>query len=506
MSAAPGSELDQRYRAFLDEYDADAQWDSEFTPSPHDPYGAMAKLAALGADAVPRLGELLSARERDLRRLACHGAEWMGPAAAPLLPALERLLADDWCSGPAATAIARIEPERFWALGLPRFTDAVRSLMDSGLARDGGAAPLLARLAALDEEAPVLEALSAVDSFITYTGKGQPLEPALLDALRRCSLSRHATVRGRAAFVLGKIPGAQPTEALVEGMATSGHLGNLETVAWHEDSVVLVRLAAEKRNVDRLAELLMRRRCAGLATDAEPLLPLVADVLRHPKREWRYEEHEVEAAARCAFELGHPALLAPLVDAVVPENGGYAWDSLVRALRSYGPDAVAALTARREQVKDAQPGVFERAGWMLDALGRAPDWLEVADGAFLRGQLEPSVGGAFRAYATALRLASSAHAAFQVAWIDRAFGAAITPARRAWIRGLGFRDEAFLDELTRPVPPLEGHRFLWTKCAAKDVARVLAAGVPGLAYLGSRDPAHLEAAKAHVERVKAATR
>jgi hypothetical protein len=295
-------------------------------------------------------------------------------------------------------------------------------------------------------------------------------------------------------------PNATPVEALIEGMATSGAV-QVEPVAWHPDSAVLAPVLAGKRWLAFLGSLLERRRCAGLTTPHEGLLEVVEQTLRHPKREWRYEQHDVHDAATCARELRDESLLPALVEAVMPLNTGYAWSPLIDALRVLGPKARAALEARKAS---ADPERLKTIDWMLAALEREGRDLELADSEFVRGSIDHSTGGAFASYSSVLLSSRSAHAAFQLAWIDRAFGASILPARIEWIRSMGFGDEALLHELATPVVPLEGSRNSWRNCEKADAVRVAAAGLPGVAFSGSRDPAHTGAAKAHVERVKAA--
>jgi len=204
------SELERRASAFLQEFSADAAFDSEFSPNPYRPHQKMATLAALGAVAAPVIASHLDSSSRDLRRIACYGARRLGPAGTSLLPALERLLTDEWCGGAAAAAIARIDPPRFWASGLHRFSDAVQSLMDDALESGAGSTELLERLVALDDARPLVAALGTLDRFVTCTRRGRPFEPGLLIALRRCTLSAHEEVRRRATHVLGKLPGAPP--------------------------------------------------------------------------------------------------------------------------------------------------------------------------------------------------------------------------------------------------------------------------------------------------------
>src|SRR5207244_9794268 len=121
--------------------------------------------------------------------------------------------------------------------------------------------------------------------------------------------------------------------------------------------------------------------------------------------------------------------------------------------------------------------------------------LESADAVFTEGEkiehmlmLEYS-GYAY--YASALLQAPHlAHAAFQLAWIDRAFGSPITAQRVSWLRDLGIRDEALLGELaTPPSAALEGSRsYYLARLDHRDVERAKAladtaehAGLPSVA-------------------------
>jgi len=201
------------------------------------------------------------------------------------------------------------------------------------------------------------------------------------------------------------------------------------------------------------------------------------------------------------------------VKAVVPENCGFAWQPLVRAFRALSNPAIDAL--HREQEASPPGERRERLAWMRDAIKRQ-NWgmqeaLNWADGTFLNGRIEPSVFGAFRAYGDALLIGPSAHAAFQIAWIDRAFGSEIVPERVQWIKNLGFRDDEFLAELATPVAnPLRGLRFLWdggeTANDAERVAPSLEAGLPSLAaHWSRRQETYQHTAEDHLRRVRLAT-
>ena len=202
-----------------------------------------------------------------------------------------------------------------------------------------------------------------------------------------------------------------------------------------------------------------------------------------------------------------------LLKAVIPENCGFAWTPLVRAFWALGNPAAEAL--RQELAVCPLGERRRRLEWMTDALERwkvgRKNALAWADDDFLRGRIEPTVSGAFRAYAEVLLIEPSAHAAFQLAWIDRAFGSEIVTERVQWIRGMGFRDEELLTDLaTPPAKPLQGLRSAWdggeTAYDATHAAPALEAGLPSLAAHWTRGKdEYRRAAERQMERVRRAT-
>lgn len=485
------SELERLTRAFLDEFHAAQAWDSEFTPSPHSPVPALEALVALGEAAAPVLSMFARDTSRDLRWWGVVGLGQLGPRAGESgLSILESLIDDDFVGGRAVEAIEQVDGERFWALGLHRFSDPVGTLTQRHKAAGTGAQWLLRILSETGERS----AVAALQGLGTVRAD----EAALLDVLRHALMSSFAGVRAEAALILSKLPSASPVEAVIEAMATAQKVTSIENIAWHPDSQILVDLLTRQGGVESLVDLLERRRCAGLITPPEPLRALLEKTLRFPKRPWRFEQHEVHAAARCVLQLGDEHLVPSLVEAVEPENEGYAWDALKEALRHFGEKSVAALQVRKVS---AEPARAERIDWMLSALKINALDLDWADADFVKGSIDHTTSCAFKIYGSVLREKPSAHAAFQLAWIDRAFGVRMLPARLEWIRSMGLRDDALLNELASPVVSLEGWRHSWRKCDAASAPKALAAGLPGLAFTGSREPAHTAAAKQHVARV-----
>lgn len=87
----------------------------------------------------------------------------------------------------------------------------------------------------------------------------------------------------------------------------------------------------------------------------------------------------------------------------------------------------------------------------------------------------------------------NAHAAVQLAWIDRGFGTPITSERLAWLRSLGVHDDELLDELARPIAPWRYERGRRGQCYPLHAPRL-------------EDWRQREAAiAAHLERVRRAT-
>lgn len=490
-------ELERRVKEFRDELYSYEAWDHDFIPNPHSPYEALSKLTELGPEVIPTLCQMVRDGDREVRYWAIIGLKEFGPSAgAEALAALETVLDDSYVARSAAEAIAFVDESRFFQLGLHANHSAVGDVTRTHHRR-GTAAGWLQRVFWVGDEGAstaAIEGLPDIDA----------PDIELLLVLREALRSPYAKVQSRAIWLLGRLPGATSVESLIRAMVSSGYVAVVDRVAWHPDSIELVDVLVKREWVAFLADLVFRRRCAGLETPPELAREFVERKLRDPKREWRYEEHDVHDAAKCALELGDDALLPALVDAVIPANGGYAWNALVQALAFFAPRAIERLEARQLEV-DAPTA--ERIGWMLKQLRsiRRPE-LEWADAQFVRGDIDHTTGGAFETYGRVLRDRPSAHAAFQLAWIDRAFGVPITPERVSWIALLGCEDEALLTELTTPVTPLNGLRFTWRSCKPHDVEGVLAAGLPGLAHTGSRDPQHEAMAQAHVDRVRRACR
>lgn len=234
-----------------------------------------------------------------------------------------------------------------------------------------------------------------------------------------------------------------------------------------------------------LGRLLSHRRCAGLTA-------AIATTARAVGR----------VPGQLVFELRDEAYFREWIGSHGLGNRR-ADPRALEATVSYGDAGIAAI---RERLDDRAPGEFVRSNvhrfWEAlrarVAEGPAPPYergfpdeaLERADESFASGHLDTPYWllGATSEYARILfYVPHHAHAAVQLAWIDRGFGTPITSERLAWLRSLGVRDDALLDELAHPVAPWpyeEGRR--------------------GRVLQGDFDERH-RAAAAHLARVRRAT-
>lgn len=515
---SPPPDPQSLWNAFCNELWADQAWDSEFTASPHNPSGPLRELVdQAGVKAVPFLVEALTAKDSSLVYWACVGLRWLGPLAGE--EAADALVAyiavRGQADGTAAVALEAIDPVRARAVGVQRHRGVMQYLMRFHLEQGIDAAYDFIEWILDHEDAPVIgEMLRSTPLRDAVIEQCPPRLSRRLKQLAQTYPSE--SVRQEAGRLLGLAPTSDSAVEMIATLVqTEGiSLIALEHLASHRDSTLLMKQLVDRENTNYLANLLRRRRCAGWQTDPTPVRLLLREKLERPNRQWRYEEHDVHYAALCVAELGDVELIDSLIAAVVPENCGFAWDPLVRAFWSLGTPAREAL---QNTLIACPPGERKkRLEWMRDAIERRKvgmqEALDAADSIFLRGRIEPSVYGAFRAYGDVLLIGPSAHAAFQLAWIDRAFGSEILPERIQWIQNLGFHDDTLLTELATPLPnPLYGMRFLWdggeTANDARRVTPALEAGLPSLAAHWSRGTEKYQrVAEECLERVRQATR
>lgn len=439
--------------------------------------------------------QLLRGTDRDDLGYACHGAEALKDRCTPeLLAQLEALSRhpDSYLSSRAKQAIAALDPERADALGFHKSEAGVEATARVQLTGPRRAHWLELALREGDEKAG-----AAALQQLGYTLRNHQLDEPLTAVLRGALRSPTSEIRRQAVVFLSWAPQHEPLDALIEAMAL-GPVVLPDRVAADPSSEVLVKVLAAKGELGPLSELLMRRRCAGLRTDPGLCRAMLRERLLE-QRERSFREGTAREVGVCVRELADPELLPVCVSALANRTAPY--DALKAALGVYGQTAIDALTA----VPANAPGA-EQVRWLLDALKKPfPATLEWADRYFADGKIDDWTGSAFYSYAEVLQLRPSAHAAFQCAWIDRAWGAPVPPARVDWIRSLGFRDPAFLDELATPVPrPLWGIRGHIRRPEGEALERVLEAGLPSLAFAGTRDARYREQADAHLARVRRA--
>jgi hypothetical protein len=398
-----------------------------------------------------------------LRVRACSGLARVGPAAgdAATTALAELIVARREPLGMAAAALDAIAPERARELDVHRLPGVMPFMISRYVA---------AGLAATVEYVEWFATTQADDDVVRLLGQAQihyrlihdcppPVTVLLLGLIRS---DRGVPLRRAAAELLALSGGAGVTGELIGALSVGGPLPPLvvERVAAHPASEALVpRLIDRPGHADGLGRLVARRRCAGLGTDPAPLRSFLTDSRN-------------SGVATVIAELRDESMLVRLPPLLgVPREH----EAALRAVSSFGDRGRVLLAEDQRRELD----VYERY--------RTSDfWLGAGDREFVQGRIEPY---AFAAYSDALLLRPSAHAAFQLAWIDRAFGMPITAERVDWIRALGFTDEAFLTELAEPVrQPLDGPRFVWER--RDDPARKQAAGLPSA-----------EAAKIHLERV-----
>ena len=489
--------LDEAWRRFLSELSEYEAWDHDFIGNPHSPDRMMKKLVdEHGASAAPLLTEQLDNPEKEVAFWASVGLGYIGPGAGKnAATRLARL-----STRVAAETLYEVDPELWWKEQHPEIEPVLEEQVRAGVDQSVAFMERSAR----DASDEVLAALLR-NHVLRDAWTADPRADVV--AFLRAQSGRSAAVRRAAAELLTVMNSGDAVSALVDALCLDNKKVSLvviERVASHPASIGLVDHLIRTNALGGLATLLERRRCAGLATPGRAVREYIRKKLEFPDRTYLSEQHDVADAANAAAALGDDLLVYDLACAVNRENSGYAWRPLVRALRVFGKKAINEL-----QYQD-----WDYAPTMLAEIRAKPkvDPLVVADNTFLEGWIEPTIHGAFRAYADVLLYTPSAHAAFQLAWIDRAFGSEIVPERVAWIRGLGFHDEEFLRELATPVPrPLEGDRSRWDggqfqQNEPEKADRARGAGLPSLAarLRSDGDPAWLEVAMAHLERVERA--
>jgi hypothetical protein len=393
---------------------ADDAWDHEFTPSPYNPGRLCQLLANHGKHALPLLIRELGP-EGSWPELALSVLQVMGPRAAPEVVA--PLVAYVRDRDPGAVGLlwsvdrgAVLEHEFY---RLPGTREILFRALEGGRRTE-----LIALLAGLiDDPDEELARLGLVGPDGTPPWREIALHhPDLVPVARFRDLatSSRSGVADAAMQALATARRPEDVRLALDRVAAGRFTPSLDDIVWlasHPDSLVLLAGLVQRGHVSQeLFQLVQRRRCAGLVTPPGPIRELVERDLTE-RDGGRNPRARVDLAVALGRELRQMDLVAP-------------------------PLVTASLARADEQ--------------------------------FLAGNIDDGTAeGAWGVYAAVLlREEDNAHAAFQLAWIDRAFGSVIAPDRLAWLRELGFCDEELLAALATPPE--------WTVPAPRSWARATA--------------------------------
>jgi hypothetical protein len=539
---APAPEHGRLWEKFLEELKNHDDWLSEFTPSPYQPGEALRAFVEAAGDAAEQtLTEAASADEISLRYWGRVGLKWLREGAeAEAAAALGARLWEATGGKPGsdlhpAVALGAADPARARAAGTHRHPFVLDLLIRFYLGRGIEEATEFFVWIIDHEDAATVKALlssTALQDALFRHGPvkgGKLVEPCLPQLTERlCRLAEsHADEKVREAaanFLVAADPGGSASKLIrVLARAKSINFLTVERLSADPDSVYLLKPIMEwgesfqgyrvnevPGNPLFLRELLRRRRCAGLWTDPRPVRPFLRGRLEQPRYSRPHEDTYLEEVAYCVAELRDTELLDGLLEAIPKQRLSFV-GALARAFRVMGGSALEAL--RRAAAAPPPCEYPEEFGYVLreveKPLPSMEEHLGKADEEFLKGRIEDGFQRcAFQLYDEALWLGPSAHAAFQLAWIDRAFGTEIVPQRVEWIRGLGFYDEGLLAELARPAAvPLTGLRADWRSIVTERerdpvrAARAEKAGLPSLAAYWAYEERYERAALDHLDRV-----
>lgn len=424
----------------------DHAWTSDFTPSPHDAYAVGTRLAALGARALPLLVEHLTDPDPDAFNHALVAIAQMGaaarPAAAAIGAVLDRLPDDDSLERRRAIdALCVADFDAVVARGLDWKRSSRKHVAEWVLANRSKdeARAYFRRLLALDPET-VRFVLAGTGSFAGFQGLHAMPELAERAVIEPLLSSPDAAVRAAAGRTLLALGGGDRSDEIIRA-----HLGRspvslhlVEELAPLRASDRLVPDMIAGRRLPQLIVLAKRRRQAGRPIESAEIDAWLESILaRDPKTE--DENREYEAALELATELANARRFAQRVA-----------EAEARPIGTFkGPFVGWGFTRYRKL----------SAGKDLRAMR------DRADACFLKGDID--LGWPYESAESGydevlLADPRDAHAAFQLAWIARAFGAPMDSARVDFIRGLGFRDESLLAELAEPLESaLRGSRADW---------------------------------------------
>jgi hypothetical protein len=240
-----------------------------------------------------------------------------------------------------------------------------------------------------------------------------------------------------------------------------------------------------------------------------------------PARPGSSREADLGHAAQIILELRDAACADALVELIGPTEDGseVRFDDATLTFAALGDAGDQALVRGRARHSGERA---DRIARVIDTISKLRSrvsgaTLALADKYFADGVLEDATQqkSAYAMYAQVLaREPKNAHAAFQLAWIDRGFGTQITKERVAWLRELGVAGP-LLDELARrPTSILHGTRSSHRHVREPDPIRALQADQAGLYsvaahYYGlkTRDAMQcIEQTRGHLARVRGGMR
>ncbi|MFO0983327.1 MAG: hypothetical protein U1E76_16600 [Planctomycetota bacterium] len=425
----------------------DLQAMGNYSASPFSPEDVAARFVELGESAVPYLIEMIR-EEREETRWALVALEAMGPVARAASDALaQRVATHDW----SARTLFLVDPERALAMGLHRNPETFPILFGHGYPHGY---EMFVRIAAelLADPDPRLVALAfaggacSIPSLKDVAAERPDLVPVQLVRTH----ARHPQKRIRDAAVQVLARRRDPDDAFLVLDAIEDLAGHVEWLAPLPGS----ERHASALSLNDLHELLRRRRCAGLSNAAIDCRPALANARRMSPYS------SVPAYARVVRETMDVEAMRELPRMLEYHFAGNDDDPVLAACHAFGEAAREAIAAvRREATGRLLASLTNLEGKL--ATFTPPPWLARADADFIAGRIEPDRSphgklvdtGAYGGYALALLDdPRRVQAAFQLAWIDRRSGTPITAERIAWLRSLGMRDDALLQELSGHAP------------------------------------------------------
>lgn len=454
----PGSEAESRrarYQGALQrvmaEQAADEDWDSDFNPSPHNPYSICKNELAV-PEAVPFLIEALELNNAS-RRWVLEALKDLGPAAVAASDALFRLNQFAW--------IVEVDQERGRGLRIDRVRPT-RSDLCRRLENDPAA---LARHLRdlLDDDDPdvvvfALDALGTDRSFLSDLMREHP-DPVPVGHIRMLLGHENPMIHASAAARLVDMHLPEDADRVIAHLAR-GRKVQPAFMSWLGSHPESDKALASDLELHQIFHLVRRRRCAGLTTDVRRFHQRLIDAFSSSSATEGGHTRDREWALEYASRIVHELRLVELARLIAFSLDQPTFEPMVEALRAAGD---AGRKAVEEAAVKATGHQAEVLSWAKTALARAPyvQTLDNADRLFIEGKLDdPTLfdSAAYGYYANILwHDPRCARAGFQMAWIERGYGSKISPARIAWLRALGVAEDLLDDLARRPKRIMPGY-------------------------------------------------